>query len=415
MTRRWIYWTTRWTPLLFLALSLGATAARAQERCNYAIDIVVQSREQARPNADRAQLEKYSRLLERATSQCYGLGVAWFYRYLYGGELGNQRDADYFRRKAEGFNSEALRRREDPFAPPVMRVDPSIRISPYVREKWALVIGVGKFQDLDIRPLTYPAKDARDFAALLTDPNYGRFKPGNVTLLTDENATTVNIKDRIERLIGNAQAEDLVVVYLSSHGAPRESSKLGVSYVVTHDTKVNSLYATSLPMVSIVDDINNMVKAQRVVIFLDACYSGEATLASTLGGGREAGGANAPAANNAQVGGAKSLKPEGQGVSHELLNRFGQSVGRVIIAASQPNEVSWESDSLKNGIFTYYLIQAFKQNNGLSSIEEVFSYLRNQVAKRALEEKGQSQHPTMQSSEHQVKVDIRIGAAPQVR
>ena len=85
--------------------------------------------------------------------------------------------------------------------------------------------------------------------------------------------------------------------------------------------------------------------------------------------------------------------------------------GRVIITASQSNESSWESHELKNGIFTYYLIQALKQNNGLMPIGEVFIALRDQVSQRVSAEKNQIQRPMMEPPD--TKLDIRIGVQPQ--
>lgn len=426
------HWLQFLLKLAFLVLATNTTAAYAQQGgCNYAADIVNQAHEKAHPSTDRAQLERYSSLLERATSQCQGAGDAWYYRYLYARQLGKISTAENYRRRAEQFDSEALRRNENPFAPPVAsapRSDsltstpksdgspgkPTNNVSPYVREKWALVIGISKFRDKNIPPLTYPAKDAKDFADILRDPNYGRFKRENVKVLTDEEATTVEIKKQIDELIGKVQPEDLVVFYLSSHGSPRQSSNTGANYVATYDTELSSLYATSLAMVRLVDDLDVFMKAQRVVIFLDACYSGAAggKLSPRNSGGRDS---VAHSSVESSVQGGKQLEPEGQGISEEILNRIGQSAGRVIIAASRANEVSWESDKLKNGIFTYYLNQALRQNNGLSPIKDVFDSLSTEVAKRAFAEKNQSQHPILVTSDGQDQVDIRLGAAPRVR
>jgi hypothetical protein len=407
-----------WAGMLFLIMAGNTSVVRAQEKCNYAAEIVAQAREQARPNADRAQIERLSRLLERATARCQGDGDAWYYRYLFARQLGKTQEASFYRERAEYFGSEALRRNEDPFAP--IATNPAKASSPsmpdpakvgsasdqpshssvsYVREKWALVIGIGKFLDEEIPELNYAAKDAEKFAAVLRDPNYGRFKPENVTVLLNEKATTVEIKREIEKLIGKARPEDLVVFYLSSHGSPREGSTTGVNYVITHDTEKRSLYATSISMVRIVDDLNEMVKAQRVVMFLDTCYAGAAGSASVFG--------------NRTDKGAKELKPEGQGVPEEILSRIGGSTGRVIIAASRPNEISWESEKLEHGIFTYYLINGLKQNNGLSSIKDVFDYLSIEVTKQvSSERKRTQQHPVLVTSEQGDQVDIRIGAAP---
>lgn len=393
--------------ILTLALS-GASflIANAQtEKCDQAADIVVQAREQARADISRAQAERIRSKLSTANSLCNSLGDAWYYRYLYSRLLDDKKDAEYALGKAQLFNSEGLRRNLDPFTPVVAAKE--VRLSPVVREKWALVVGIGQYQFKGIRSLKYTAKDARDFADLLTDPNYGRFKPSNVTLLTDTQATTSRIKSEIERIRVSAQPEDLVVIYISTHGSPRDLSWKDVNYIVTYDTNPEHLWATSLPMVDVIKDAAQMIRAQRMAIFLDTCFSGAATQAGTFLGGATV---LASTSQSGRTDGSKGI--EFVGVSKDLLRQSSLELGRVIISASQPDESSWESAQLQNGIFTYYLIDALKQKNGKLPISEVFAYLRDQVSRQVLKEKKpSSQRPMMEPED--TKLDICIGVQPE--
>jgi hypothetical protein len=412
--------------VIITAMLLGAATIRTtrgqQVKCNQAIDWVVQARELARPGVSRTRLERMKALLNRATDHCSDYGDAWYYRALYARELNDRKDQEFALRKAEQANAEAWRLRNDPFAPAAplptpaltttnanapVKADPATPGAPAtkppafrpVREKWAVVVGISKFRDGQITPLTYTAKDAKDFAALLTDAKYGRFKPGNMTLLTDEQATVKAIKSAIGRLMDNAQPDDLVVCYISTHGSPRAGGQAEANYIVTHDTEVADLYATSLAMVNVVDDLSKHLKAQRVVLFLDTCYSGAATGADTLAGAKEL----------------------GMAIPQDLLSRVDRTAGRMIITASKDDELSWESPTLKNSVFTYYLMQALKQDQGQSSIEQVYGYLKEQVARHMLAEprrvRGitQTQTPLLRGNTLQGQLDIRIGIAPQSR
>ncbi|MGH9800169.1 MAG: caspase family protein, partial [Blastocatellia bacterium] len=247
----------------------------------------------------------------------------------------------------------------------------------------------------------------RDFAALLTDPNFGRFKKSNVALLTDAEATTNRIKSEIEHIREVAGPEDLVVIYISTHGSPRDPSSLDVNYIVTHDTNPDRLWATSLPMVDVVRDANKMIRAQRMVTFLDTCFSGSATKAGTF-----LGGATVVASNSSsdRTDGSKAINFD-RGVSQKMISQPGSGIGRVIITASQPTESSWESDKLQNGVFTYFLIQALKQNKGMTPIGGVFNFLSDQVSQRVREEKKSPQRPMMEPPE--TKLDICIGIQSQ--
>lgn len=392
--------------VFFLAIFSGPAIGVQTEKCDSAEDIVVQAREQARTDISREQAERVRYKLKTATDVCSESGSAWYYRYLYARRLGDASDARYARSKAELFNAEGLRRNDDPFAPVIAPKD--VKLSPIVREKWALVIGIGQYQYPGIKQLKYTAKDAQDFASLLTDPKYGRFKKPNVTLLADAEATTTRIKSEIERLSEVAKPEDLVVMYISTHGSPRDLTTLDVNYIVTYDTNPNRLYATSLPMVTVVKDASKLIRAQRMAIFLDTCFSGAATLAGAFQG--ETLPASPGGANRAPDGG-KGINFTAT-VSPQMLSQAGEGGrGRVIITASQSNESSWESHELKNGIFTYYLIQALKQNQGLMPISEVFNSLRDQVSQRVRAEKNQIQRPMMEPPD--TKLDIRIGIQSQ--
>jgi hypothetical protein len=316
---------------------------------------------------------------------CHTLGDAWYYRSLVEEQLG--RDAEYAQGKAREYKSEAQAQGGNPFR---LATSAGERISPTVRDKWALVIGVKEFADGRINPLKYTTKDAEEFAALLKNPDYGRFKEDHVQVLMDKKATTQAIKEKLNWLARSAKEDDMVVIYLSSHGSPGEMDTAGVSYVVTYNTDIknpDSLYATALPMVDIADAVRTRIKAQRAVVLLDTCHSGAA------------------------VQGARALTAKDIGVSTNTLNRIRQGVGRVIIASSQANERSWESEDLKHGYFTYYLIEGLKQNNGLVSIEKVYSYLRDQVSRLVSQKQnGASQNPVLSKSEQMAEIIIGVDA-----
>lgn len=388
--------------LRFSVLLLLFTAfAQAQERCGVAKDFVVRALERVTPKMSRQELEDGLQLLKHASEQCAGLGDAWYYRSLFetrieemmrsgtAGKLGRLSLADYALRKAKLVGSEALDQKLDPFT---LATSPEQAqgLSRGVRDKWALVIGIGKFRDRRIPRLKYTTKDAQDFAAALKDRNYGKFRDDHVRLLADEQATTVRIKSELNWLARSAAPEDLIVLYLTSHGSPRELDTVGVNYVITHDTDVadqDSLFATALPMVDLANIIRTRVKALRAAIFLDTCHSGGA------------------------------VTPGGIAVSSasgETLNQIRQGVGRVIITSSQVSEKSWESDAFRNGYFTYYLIQALKQNNGLKSIASVYDYLREQVSRQVLADVKVRQTPVMSRSEQGADIVIGVPASSTV-
>jgi hypothetical protein len=148
-----------------------------------------------------------------------------------------------------------------------------------IREKWALVVGVGTFKDPNVRPLTLATKDARDLTAAITNPNVGRFRRENVRTLVDSEATLQNIRTAIGWVRERADRNDRLLLFFASHGSPRELDPNGVSYILTNDTDTTdaaTLYGTSLQMIDLVENISRDIRAARVVLVLDTCYSAAA-------------------------------------------------------------------------------------------------------------------------------------------
>ena len=262
----------------------------------------------------------------------------------------------------------------------VINYNPSNNIeidtSPAVkREKWAVVIGIGKFQDPRINTLDYTVPDAEAIYNFLTED--GGFSPDHVKLLLNDEATTKNVKSALGIFLSRkARKDDTVFIYYSGHGAPEidPSSPDGVSkYIVTYDADPHELYATAFPMEE-VQKIFQRIKSERIAFFIDSCYSGAS-------------------------GGKTFSKPGSkvEGVSAAFLEEAAEGKGRILITASGVEELSLELPEFGHGIFTYFLLEALegeadKNSDKMITIEETFNYVYDKVVKTS-EKFGGSQHP----------------------
>jgi uncharacterized caspase-like protein len=381
--------------------SLLIPYASAQGRCGASVDLVVQALERMTPASPNSQLDDANQLLKRAAELCPELGDAWYYRSLVERKLGHAPQADFALRQAQRFPSEANTDHENPFilAAPKQYVATRGVEGPaagtaatHPPERFALIIGIGNFTDKNIEPLRYTAADAQSFQAALVDPKIGHFKPENVHSLLNDQATTRNIKVQLNWLARSAQPDDLVVVYVATHGSSRDVDTVGVNYIITHDTEIgagenvdpDTLYATALPMVEISNAIATRVKARRAAIFLDTCYSGNAAV---------------PNSANAKLiaPGVANAAPSPATISH-----ITQGAGRIIFAASGTEEESLESDSLKHGLFTYYLVEALGKAGANAPLSQIFDYTQKHVADRAASEFKQyhlAQNPVLGRSD----------------
>ena len=395
---------------LLAATLMVCPHARAQGvRCGAGQDLIVQALERITPQSGDDAFEDALQLLKSALAECPELGDAWYYRGLVEKRLGRAALANYAMDKARFNGSEALDQGLDPLvlSTPASRgfeaegattpvpAAPPVKPGP-VQQKWALVVGIGHFTDKQIPQLNYTGADATAFATELKDPSIGGFPADNVQVLTDDQATTKNIKEKLNWIARQAQPNDLVVIYVATHGTPRTTDSAGgANYLITYDTEAysggsldeDSLYATAYPMVELANAVSTRMKALRTAVFLDTCYSGGAATAS--------GSQSSALANTAPSG--------------SMLTHMTDGTGRIVMAASEVNEESLESSQLHHGYFTYFLLQALKNGKGATPLSQVYASVAQQVS-QSVSSQGMHQHPVMNRSSSDA--DFALRSAP---
>jgi hypothetical protein len=240
-------------------------------------------------------------------------------------------------------------------------------------------VGINKFQPKKgADPLRFAAADASAFADLLEDPKVGRFPPEQVFRLIDEEATTPAIKARLNRIATKAKSEDLVVVYISTHGSSRSDDLKQVSYLYTHDTDVTSrdqVFGTALPMVELSGIISTRCAALRTAVILDTCHSG-----SVL---------------------------RDQALSKAEFDRLRAGAGRYVISSCGESERSYEDNG--HGLFTASLIARLAERNGCVRLREAFQQVEKDVSEKA-QKRSLAQKPVMIQSDK--AAEILLGANP---
>jgi caspase domain-containing protein len=274
-----------------------------------------------------------------------------------------------------------------PAPPPIAAPTPPVAApapppATLTRNAYAVVIGVGRYDHVSIPTLKYAVADAEAVSKVLIET--GGFNKDNVLLLTDRTErkpTLRNIKYALGTFLARAALkDDTVVVYFAGHGAPevdqRGLERDGLAkYLIPSDADPDDLFSSALPM----DDLQTIfgrIEAERVVMFLDACYSGAA-------GGRT----------------FASKKTRSAAVDDLFLERLTRSRGRAIVTASRPAEVSIELPELGHGIFTYYLTEGLRgagdlNRDGIVTLQELYEYVEQQVVRKS-RAVGGNQHPVM--------------------
>ena len=253
-----------------------------------------------------------------------------------------------------------------------------------IEKKLAVVIGISKFKDPAIT-LKYAAKDATDFYNyLITD---GHFAKENVKLLLDEEATRENVLSVLgdKWLPRQANPDDLVVVYISTHGSASSFDIGGINYLVAYNTDKDNLYATGIPLQDLARIIKR-VPAEREILMLDACHSGAAVLDGSKGfmfkGGLDAG-------------------------------ALAKASEQLVMCSSQTDELSWESKQYPNG-FTHHLIIGLSANGGRSKLMDAFTYVKRHVDDEVSKDRHSHQNPVLKTNWSAADLMIGVPATASV-
>jgi uncharacterized caspase-like protein len=194
---------------------------------------------------------------------------------------------------------------------------------------FAVVVGISEYQQSG-NNLTYSHKDAIEMYNLLKLQT----KASNIRLLTNRQATKDNIIAAADSLFSKANPEDIVIFFFSGHGNPGKFQ--------AHDK--------ALPFTAL-EKVFKKTKAQRKIIFADACYAG-------------------------------TFRKSPQSPAASANTDAGKNV--LLFLSSRSNQASEESKKIKNGAFTYFLIAGLKggadaNKDRYITAKELFTFVNPKV------------------------------------
>ncbi|MBX2890872.1 MAG: caspase family protein [Saprospiraceae bacterium] len=205
---------------------------------------------------------------------------------------------------------------------------------------WAVVVGVAAYDHMPA--LRYTDDDAYRFYAFLKSLEGGALPDEQVQILVDEDATRDNVIGAINEIFAQAGANDLVIFYFSGHGLNGSFLPIdfdGFNNKITHDEIAGAF---------------NKCRAKFKLCLADACHSG-------------------------------SLFAMRSATEEPILNTYYTSLaksvsGTALIMSSKADETSLESQGLRQGVFSHFLIrglkgEADKNKDKVVTVEELFAYI----------------------------------------
>jgi len=152
---------------------------------------------------------------------------------------------------------------------------PEISTLPSKEKRWALIIGIDKYEDDNITPLLAGANDANALAHALKD--YAGFNENQIIVLTDEQPksrqpTRLNILRYLSNLKRSIPKDGLFLISFSGHGIEREGRAFLIPSDAIFTEDIKFLQQTAISVEDIRQDIKDTSVGQ-VIILLDACRS----------------------------------------------------------------------------------------------------------------------------------------------
>jgi WD40 repeat protein/uncharacterized caspase-like protein len=220
---------------------------------------------------------------------------------------------------------------------------------------YAVMVGVSDYKG-DNLDLDYAAVDATDISKTLSTAARKLLGDDHVfmyNLTTDKVRFLLpekkSIKAVFEEIGKKATANDILFIFLSGHGVVGEKTKQ--YYYLTADAS-SAAEESSFPDVGIsTAELTEWIKpqnikAQKRILILDACYSGQAINSFVKIGNDKQG----------------FLAARGDDKSQQLraIDKLNEKSGLFILSASSSDQRAWESGVYSHGYLTYSLLKAIK-------------------------------------------------------
>ncbi len=236
--------------------------------------------------------------------------------------------------------------------------------------KYALLIGVSKYDPTQLKNLNFPERDATELAKTLIDR--AGFQRKNVYLMTQTESgkdvrrapTVKNIRRKLHGLINLCDKADTLVIAFAGHGVQFVMDKS--NYFCPADADLTDKKTMINLQTEVYQQLEKNCDARVKLLFVDACRNDPRTDASRN------------AARN-----RKEIDLRGLNRPQDLK----LPKGLAAFFSCQPGQISFEDKDLKHGVFFHFVIEGLKgkaaNRDGrvtLPSLQDyVYSSVKNHV------------------------------------
>ena len=251
-------------------------------------------------------------------------------------------------------------------APAPIAVDNSVDInipsgSIKSENTFAVIIGNENYQR--VAKVVYAANDANTFAAYC-QKTLG-IPQKNVRIYHDATYGTMLSALKDIQAIASAYSGDLdVIFYYAGHGVPNEKDQSAFLLPVDADGTQSEVCLSTKRLYQTLNELH----ARKVVVLMDACFSG------------------------AQRG--DGMLASARGVALKVKNDV-PTGNMVVFTAANGEQTAYPYKEKGHGLFTYYILKKLQDTKGNTTLGDLTDYVRTQVARQSVVENKHSQTPTV--------------------
>ena len=233
---------------------------------------------------------------------------------------------------------------------------------------YVFAVGINKYKNPALN-LNYAEPDAKGIADFFKQAGTGLFKKVEIKEIYNEQATKETIISKLTQL-QNTNPQDAVLIYLAGHGENINDKWYFIPHELTYPEREEDVKTKGISSDELSGYIKN-IKAQKILLLIDACKSGAVLIAFRGFEDRKA------------------------------LSQLSRSTGVHIVAASTKDQFAAEVKELGHGVFTYILLEGLKGKAAgkgeTVTVRKLMGYIEEKLPEITKKYKQEAQFPVVDS------------------
>ncbi|MDY0017449.1 MAG: caspase family protein [Candidatus Delongbacteria bacterium] len=233
---------------------------------------------------------------------------------------------------------------------------------------FVLSVGINEYKNPALN-LNYAEPDAKAIADFFRRSGDDLFKTSEIREIYNGQATKTKILSLLKEL-ESSSPQDVVLIYLAGHGENINEKWYFIPHELTYPEREEDVIAKAISSDELSNSIKN-IKAQKILVLIDACKSGAALLAFRGFEDRKA------------------------------LSQLSRATGVHVVAASSKDQFAAEVKDLGHGVFTYTLLDGL---NGKAAskgenvtVRKLMLYIDEQLPELTKKYRQEAQYPVVDS------------------